>query len=243
MPLYPPSQLDADQVIQHAFDETTQRLRTDATINTTITGDVEVAINATEDNIAISDGVDTLEINNDGSINVEANVDGVYNASTNTDPDNIGVVLQTRNSTASDIRQIERPTAIRGTTDSSHVSIDVSVHDNNGEGIESSLNDSIRKLEVNPTIKITTANNIIIAITNVSKLVLAANSNRKYAYIYNQTGGVIHIKLGATAVFGEGIRMTNNTMYEINSTNLWVGDIYAIKSGATPQNLDVFEGT
>lgn len=43
----------------------------DGSINTVVTGELEVEINAADgDNIAISDGVDTLAINSDGSINV-----------------------------------------------------------------------------------------------------------------------------------------------------------------------------
>lgn len=58
--------------------------------------------------------------------------DGVYDAATNTKPSNQGVVLQTRNATAADSRQVERQTAKRGTTDTTVVSADVSMHDENG---------------------------------------------------------------------------------------------------------------
>lgn len=109
----PPSKLDAQQVLKHAFDDVNGRLRTDATISgdvvvsdinithvddsirlgdgtqlvtatvdagkvgldVNIINDVELTIDAADgDNIAISDGVDTLEINADGSINVNANI-------------------------------------------------------------------------------------------------------------------------------------------------------------------------
>lgn len=58
--------------------------------------------------------------------------DGVYNATNNIDPANIGLVLQTRNVTADDSRQVERQTAKRGTTNTDTVSADVSLHDENG---------------------------------------------------------------------------------------------------------------
>lgn len=60
------------------------------------------------------------------------NADGVYDASDNTKPAGSGVVAQTRNATASDTRQVERPTAKRGTSDTTDVSLDVSVHDGSG---------------------------------------------------------------------------------------------------------------
>lgn len=64
------SKQDANQVIRLAFDDATQRLRTDAIVTATI-GSVDVIIDAAGgDNIAISDGVDTMAVNPDGSINV-----------------------------------------------------------------------------------------------------------------------------------------------------------------------------
>lgn len=65
-----PSRLDANQVLQGSFDEANGRLRTDS-ISTIVNADIDVSLDALEDNVAIrdSDG-DELEINADGSINV-----------------------------------------------------------------------------------------------------------------------------------------------------------------------------
>lgn len=94
------SDLDMSQIIQRAFEESTDRLRVDAEVSAVIgevvidastssvaigdrnTGnllkvnadgsiDADVILNAATDNVAISDGTDTLAINTDGSINVE----------------------------------------------------------------------------------------------------------------------------------------------------------------------------
>lgn len=67
--LYPPSLLDANQVLQHVYDETTQGLRvnTEATI---VAGAFEVAIDHITDSIKVGDGLTFLDINPDGSINV-----------------------------------------------------------------------------------------------------------------------------------------------------------------------------
>lgn len=65
------TKLDAAQVIRRAYDEVANRLRVDAEVTATI-GTVSVIIDAaTGDNIKISDGVHSLEINPDGSINVQ----------------------------------------------------------------------------------------------------------------------------------------------------------------------------
>lgn len=71
-PLKPVSQLDANQVLTHAFDEATQRLRTDSEA-TIVNADIDVALDASEDGVHIADkdtGSD-LVVNPDGSINVD----------------------------------------------------------------------------------------------------------------------------------------------------------------------------
>jgi len=73
-PLYPPTKLDERQIFQGAYDEATQRLRTDAITNiSNITIDVD--LDPSEDGVFIADK-DTgnkLKINTDGSINVNFN--------------------------------------------------------------------------------------------------------------------------------------------------------------------------
>ena len=68
-PIPNPSKLDASQVLQHAFDDSTSRLRVD-TEAVIIDGAIEVALSADSDSIAIGDGSNTLTVNPDGSINV-----------------------------------------------------------------------------------------------------------------------------------------------------------------------------
>lgn len=65
-----PSRLDANQVLQGSFDESTGRLRTDS-LATVVNADIDVSLDATEDNVAIADpNGHFLVINPDGSINV-----------------------------------------------------------------------------------------------------------------------------------------------------------------------------
>jgi hypothetical protein len=101
-PNAPYTQLDADQVLKQSFDENNDRLRVDASVTAVVAGvtldaatsdiaiadrltgdllkvnpdgsiDANVVVSASGgDNIAISDGTHTLDINSDGSINVKA---------------------------------------------------------------------------------------------------------------------------------------------------------------------------
>jgi hypothetical protein len=70
-----PTKLDQTQILQGSFDEDTGRLRVDAAVSATI-GTLSVEIDAADgDNIAISDGVNTLTVNPDGTINVNTAID------------------------------------------------------------------------------------------------------------------------------------------------------------------------
>lgn len=68
------TKLDSEQVLKRSYDETKNRIRVDAEVTATI-GAVDVIIDAASgDNIKISDGVDILLINADGSINTNVSV-------------------------------------------------------------------------------------------------------------------------------------------------------------------------
>lgn len=58
------------QIIQKVYDAPNDRLRVDAQYTSTIDGEIEVALSAPDDTVAISDGTDILQVNGDGSINV-----------------------------------------------------------------------------------------------------------------------------------------------------------------------------
>lgn len=65
-PNTPYTDLDFQQVIKQAFQESTDRLRVDAAFSGTIT----VHLDPSTDGVFIGDGTDILNINPDGSINV-----------------------------------------------------------------------------------------------------------------------------------------------------------------------------
>lgn len=72
------------------------------------------------------------------------------------------------------------------------------------------------------------------AITTSSALVLAKNKRRKYALISNPTGGgTLFLAFDKPAVANKGVLIPAGGAYEIDSDNLWTGEIYAIASAGT----------
>lgn len=77
-PLYPPTKLDERQIFQGAYDEPTQRIRTES-IATISNVSIDVDLDPSEDGVYIADK-DTgneLKINTDGSINVNFNAGNI----------------------------------------------------------------------------------------------------------------------------------------------------------------------
>lgn len=88
-----PSKLDLQQILQRVFDEQNGKLRTDSTA-TVVNADIDVALDAREDNVAIKSSTGTeLVINPDGSINTTVQTNLV--ASTPTISNTILAVLGT----------------------------------------------------------------------------------------------------------------------------------------------------
>lgn len=85
----------------------------------------------------------------------------------------------------------------------------------------------------------------VLTVTTTSQQALAANPDRKYAMLINDSDTVIYIKIGVLAVVGEGIRLNpNGGSYEMSSAigNLYTGAINAIHVGTGNKNLLVLEG-
>ncbi len=76
-----------------------------------------------------------------------------------------------------------------------------------------------------------------------SSLVLAANEERMYACLINDSAtAAIYLSLGGAAVVGSGIALERKgSGYEILPENLYRGDIYAISTEAGA-NLSICEG-
>jgi len=91
----------------------------------------------------------------------------------------------------------------------------------------------------------TSVTNTAVSVGSTSTTILAANANRKYAVIVNDSDTVIYLALGAAASVNSGIRLNaNGGAYEINWTNLYKGAIYGIHAAAgLTKNVTVVEGT
>lgn len=80
---------------------------------------------------------------------------------------------------------------------------------------------------------------VTVGVTSVE--LFAANSNRKYAHISNNSGVTIFIQYSANAVLGQGIKLLPNTLYTIDFNNLWLGSVNAIGTVADLL-IDILEG-
>ena len=81
-----------------------------------------------------------------------------------------------------------------------------------------------------------------ISVAAASTLVLADNPHRKYALIINTSNTDVWLRLGSTAVVGQGIFVARGGFaYEIDIKNLFTGVINAIHGGAGLKVLSVLE--
>lgn len=80
-----------------------------------------------------------------------------------------------------------------------------------------------------------------VAVALTTTLLLAANPNRKYAHISNNSGNPVFIQFDTAAVLNQGIRIPAFGLYTIESNNLWLGSINAI-SVVAGTLIDILEG-
>ena len=81
-----------------------------------------------------------------------------------------------------------------------------------------------------------------VSVAVATPLVLAANESRVNAVFVNDSSEVIYLARGNAAVIGSGIRLNaNGGSYEIDASNLFVGAVNGIATGAG-SNLTVSEG-
>jgi len=84
------------------------------------------------------------------------------------------------------------------------------------------------------------------SIGNTSTLALAANANRRYALLMNNSDTDIYLTIGAAAVVGQGILLLSPAgAYEMSPKfgNLVSAAIYAVHGGTGNKSLLVTEGT
>jgi hypothetical protein len=82
------------------------------------------------------------------------------------------------------------------------------------------------------------------AITDVGATVLAANSDRKSAYIINRSADdIVELTLGSTALaYGQGLPLYPGQTFLINNSSLYTGVIKARTATGITVNLAVAEG-
>jgi len=98
------------------------------------------------------------------------------------------------------------------------------------------------QVDVNEVRKTDTSTIAQVSVGVASTAVLAANANRIFAELVNDSANVIYLALGAAAVMNRGIRLNaNGGSFEIGLTNLYTGAVKAI-AGVAASNLTVSEG-
>jgi hypothetical protein len=81
------------------------------------------------------------------------------------------------------------------------------------------------------------------SLTTASQKLLDKNDRRKSAIITNSSDVGVWIKLGATAVIGEGFYIgPNGWSFELGPDLMWTGEVYGIAASGTGKVVGVFEG-
>jgi hypothetical protein len=91
----------------------------------------------------------------------------------------------------------------------------------------------------------TVANTYVSLTANTTTQLLAANANRKYAYISNNSGGLIAIQFGSATGLtsaARGLVIPNGNFYELKGDNLYTGAIFAY-TNSSGLVIAVTEGT
>ena len=116
------------------------------------------------------------------------------------------------------------------------------VKDDAGKGV-------LRVVDAAPFIveisKYTTPAHTAVNVTSATNVVLAANANRKYALIINNSDEEIFLALGTAAVAARGILLlSKGSSYEISAMqgNLYLGAINGIHAGAGNKQVLATEG-
>jgi hypothetical protein len=89
----------------------------------------------------------------------------------------------------------------------------------------------------------TTLSNAGVSVGASSTAILAANADRVYAVIVNDSDEAVYLALGEAAVMNAGVRLNANGLgtFELNATNPFVGVINGICASGS-KNVTVVEG-
>lgn len=210
----------------------TMAVNPDGSINTAISGDVQIEISAADgDNVAISDGVHTVDVNPDGSLNVNVTGGELAIEISAADGDNVAISDGTN---TLDINP-------DGSINSVVTATDLDIRDLDATQDNIAISDGTDTLSINTDGSINTTDITVsassavtsVSVPTASTTLLAANSSRKNATFYNDSGGVIFLKLGSTASSTSfTVRLTSNDYYELPFP-VYTGIITAIAASGT----------
>lgn len=109
---------------------------------------------------------------------------------------------------------------------------------------EQGQQDIIDALNINTGLN--TANSVLNTFATIgltSTLVLAANSQRRWLFLVNDSDENIYVSLGSAAVVGSGILLTpGGGALTLDTASMFAGDVYAICASGG-KNLTVSEGS
>ncbi len=204
----PKSFLDPGQVLQHAFDDTTGKLRVDAEITANLAGVQEVLIDEADDSI--------LTYGNDGATNraIKTDADG------HTQVDVLTMPAVTVTGGATSAKQDTAQTSLSAIAASLDDLVDGSISDVAQDSTLQDIGDRLTK---------TTTSSVSSVAANASTVtLLSAESDRLSFSCYNDSSSSLYLKYGATAsTTSFTVKIPANGFYEAPSP-VYVGVIDGI---------------
>lgn len=212
MALKPPSKLDSNQVLQHAFDDSTQSLRTlsSAVVNV---DNLAIEIDAADgDNIAISDGINKVQVTSNKELKVK-------------DFDALAQLITIANAFSSSVNVSDSAALTKLTAIDAKLAAQLSVKDLDSYN---KLTDIYTKLNSTLNVSDSTAQTTLLSIDNKLSLQLSV----KDLEVFNKLSE-IYTKLGTTLSVTDTTTHTtltsiDNTLADIKNTGLTVSDSAAL---------------
>lgn len=158
-----------------------------------------------------------LKVNSDGSINIEGSI-------TATNP-SVGVNGSTAPTSATEVAGIDPNGNLKPLQTDLSGALKITGSISVGEGFN--------------TISPGFPTQISVGTTSIQ--LFAANNNRKYAHIFNNSSETIFIQYQVSAALNQGVKIQAGSFFTLDSNNLWLGIINGIGLMAN-QLIDVLEG-
>lgn len=246
------TKLDANQIFQSAYDESTGRLKVD-TVASVEAGTMEVAISHADDSIKIGDGTDFLLVNADGSLNAVISATSLplptgaaTQATLSTLSTNIATVLDTVDSpiidshAVFDVRAVlfaKSPTGTYGNIERTNGgNLKVSI-----EEYEVPLPSGTNSIGIVSTKTALTPSAPTAATVGTSSAeVVASNVDRKGLVLTNTSNNYISLGFGTSAILYSGITLSPWGVFVMDEYLFTTAQVTAIASAAA-SNLAIQE--